>query len=80
MMRYCFAHHGSLGFVISQDGEIRAMTRVGARLIIWENLEVLSVTEPVVKKGRTPVSQVRRRAELTQLRKHPLALLRIHLI
>ena len=27
MMRYCFAHSGSLGFVISQDGEIRAMTR-----------------------------------------------------
>src|SRR6266566_7911629 len=52
MMRYCFAHPGSLGFVISQDGEIRAMTRVGAQLIIWENIEVLSVMEPTIRKRR----------------------------
>ena len=51
-MRYCFAHPGSLGFVISQDGEIRAMTRVGAQLIIWENIEVLSVMEPTIRKRR----------------------------
>lgn len=42
MMRYCNAHASSVGFVISQDGEIRAMTRVGSRLVMWENLQVLS--------------------------------------
>jgi len=41
MMRFCFAHPGSIGFVISQDGEIRAMTRVKDRLVMWENLKVL---------------------------------------
>ncbi len=45
MMRYCFAHPKSVGFVISQDGEIRAMTRVGRRLIMWENLKVLSYVD-----------------------------------
>jgi hypothetical protein len=49
MMRYCFANPKSVGFVISQDGEIRAMTRVGGRLIMWENLKVLSYLE----MGRT---------------------------
>lgn len=41
MMRYCFAHPGSLGFVVSQDGDIRAITRVGTKLVMWENLKVL---------------------------------------
>lgn len=41
MMRYCFTHPGSVGFVISQDGDIRALTRVGKRLVMWENPKVL---------------------------------------
>lgn len=45
MMRYCFAHPKSLGFVISQDGEIRAMARVRNRLVMWENLKVLGFME-----------------------------------
>jgi hypothetical protein len=44
MMRYCFAYPGSVGFVISQDGEIRVMTRVKQSVIIWENLKVLNFT------------------------------------
>ncbi len=52
MMRYCFANPKSLGFVISQDGEIRAMTRVGSRLIMWENLKVLSYLEMSPSKRR----------------------------
>ena len=46
MMRYCYSHPNSLGFVISQDGEIRAMMRVRGKLIMWENLEVFSFFEP----------------------------------
>jgi hypothetical protein len=38
MMRYCYAVPGSVGFVISQDGEIRAMTRVGDDLVFWDSI------------------------------------------
>lgn len=40
MMRYCSEHRGSVGFVISQDGDIRAITKVGKRLIMWEHLQL----------------------------------------
>ncbi len=40
MMRYCWSHPGALGFVISQNGDIRATMRVGDRLILWENINV----------------------------------------
>jgi hypothetical protein len=40
MMRYCFSVPGSLGLVISQDGDVRAMTRVRSRLVIWDNLRL----------------------------------------
>jgi len=41
MFRYCNAHADSLGFVVSQDGLIRAVKKVGDRLIMWENVQVL---------------------------------------
>jgi hypothetical protein len=50
MMRYCFAHPRSTGFVISQDGEIRAITRVKTRLVMWENLRVLQFFDDTFKK------------------------------
>jgi hypothetical protein len=40
MMRHCFEKSGTIGFVVSQDGEVRAMTRIGDRLIMWENINV----------------------------------------
>jgi hypothetical protein len=40
MMRFCYSHQGSVGFVVSQDGDIRAITRVGAKLILWEDVKV----------------------------------------
>jgi hypothetical protein len=40
MIRYCFEMPESLGFVVSQDGDIRAMTRIGDRLVLWENVNV----------------------------------------
>jgi hypothetical protein len=45
MMRYCMAHPESVGFVVSQDGDIRAVKRVGRRLVMWENVEVHSIHE-----------------------------------
>ena len=40
MMRYCQEHQGTLGLVVSQDGDIQAMTRIGERLVVWENIDV----------------------------------------
>ncbi|MBI3839077.1 MAG: hypothetical protein HY288_14245 [Planctomycetia bacterium] len=57
MMRYCFDNVGSLGFVVSQDGDIRAMTRIADMLVLWENIDVqlafkpLSATVPGQQSG-----------------------------
>jgi hypothetical protein len=40
MLRYCEANEGALGFVISQDGDIRATMRHRGRLVLWENINV----------------------------------------
>jgi hypothetical protein len=40
MMRYCAQEPGSLGFVISEDGEVRAFTSVNSRLVMWENIKL----------------------------------------
>ncbi len=40
MMRYCYETPGTLGFVVSQDSDIRAMMRIGDKLVLWENINV----------------------------------------
>lgn len=40
MLRYCHEYDGALGFVISQDGDIRATMKVDDRLILWENINL----------------------------------------
>ena len=40
MMRYCYHNPGSIGFVVSQDGEVRVITMVGEALVIWENIKL----------------------------------------
>ena len=40
MMRYCYRYPGSVGFVISQDGDVRVMTRVNDSLVIWEDIKL----------------------------------------
>jgi hypothetical protein len=57
MMRYCMAHRNSVGFVVSQDGEIRAFTRVKERLIMWENLQVLLLWDQDFKRLAPPVKK-----------------------
>lgn len=47
MMRYCYDKPGSLGFVVSQDGDIRAMTRIADMLVLWENIDVQLAYRPV---------------------------------
>jgi hypothetical protein len=53
MMRFCFAHPGSLGFVVSQDGDIRVITRVRGKLIMWENPKVLDFTRSYSPESST---------------------------
>lgn len=40
MMRYCSTNPKSIGFVISQDGDVRVMTKVHEQLVMWENLRL----------------------------------------
>lgn len=53
MMRYCAHIPGSVGFVISQDGDVRVITKVGDRLVIWENIALQNYFK----------SRIRRRAK-----------------
>lgn len=39
MIAYCWNHPGSLGLVISQDGDIRAFSKTDDKLIMWENIK-----------------------------------------
>lgn len=40
MFSYCYKHPESLGFVVSQDGEIRAIKNVAGEVMMWENIKV----------------------------------------
>jgi hypothetical protein len=55
MMRYCYKVPGSIGFVISHDGVIRAITRVVDHLIVWENIRVMATGETeIIGEQETP--------------------------
>lgn len=62
MMRYCDSNEDALGFVISQDGDIRATMKVNGRLILWENINIQIGlrTEGTVEQleNRTPMSSL----------------------
>jgi hypothetical protein len=40
MFSYCHKHPDSIGFLVSQDGEIRAVKSVEGKLVMWENIKV----------------------------------------
>jgi hypothetical protein len=40
MFSFCWKNPESLGFVVSQDGDIRVIARVVDKLIMWENIKV----------------------------------------
>jgi hypothetical protein len=45
MMRYCAKHPGSVGFVVSQDGAVRAMTSIESRLVVWRNVSLQNIRQ-----------------------------------
>lgn len=40
MMRYCWRFPGSVGFVVSQDGTVRALTRRDDQLLLWDTIHL----------------------------------------
>lgn len=40
MLRYCNANADSVGLVVSQDGNVRAVTRVEKGVFLWENVQI----------------------------------------
>lgn len=51
MLRYCWSHPGSVGFVVSQDGDLRAMTKVGEAVVLWDDIK-LRVEFDFVREAR----------------------------
>lgn len=51
MIAYCWNHPTSLGLVISQDGEIRAFSKIEDKLIMWENIKT---QQYLTRKPRQP--------------------------
>lgn len=49
MMRYCMAHPGAVGLVVSQDGDVRVMTKVDARVIVWDNVLLMTSHEKMTR-------------------------------
>jgi hypothetical protein len=60
MFRYCHAHRGAVGFVVSQDGDIRAITKIADRTIMWEDLNLYN-HEPEAFGRRAVRSATRKR-------------------
>jgi hypothetical protein len=40
MMRFCTLYPESVGFVVSQDGPVRAIKKVGAKLVMWDDIQL----------------------------------------
>ena len=43
MIRYCASHPDSIGFVVSQDGDVRAITHSDGRVVLWDNIRIQSL-------------------------------------
>jgi len=43
MLRYCAANPNSVGFVVSQDGDVRSITYTGNRVVLWDNVRIQSI-------------------------------------
>lgn len=40
MMRYCAANPSSVGFVVSQDGDVRAITSIESKVVLWDDVSL----------------------------------------
>lgn len=46
VMRFCWANPGSVGFVSSHDGELRIVTRLNDKLVMWERVDLRQFWSP----------------------------------
>ncbi len=53
MFRYCWASPNCVGIVVSQDGDVRVITRDADRIVLWENVRV-DRSKPVARVHRRP--------------------------
>lgn len=40
MLRYCAANVDSVGFIVSQDGNVRAATQHNGKTVLWDNIQI----------------------------------------
>lgn len=40
MLRYCSANPDSVGFIVSQDGDVRAAAQHAGKTILWDNVQI----------------------------------------
>jgi hypothetical protein len=52
MIRYCASNEDSVGFVVSQDGDVRAITAVKNHVVVWENVRIHSIYNSRVQLTR----------------------------
>ena len=52
MIRQCACDPDSVGFVISQDGDVRAITRIGNAVLIWDNIRLQRLVNAKAIKSR----------------------------
>jgi hypothetical protein len=43
MLRYCAADSNSVGFIVSQDGDVRAVTQKENMVLLWDNIRIQSL-------------------------------------
>lgn len=49
MLRYCSEDESSVGFIVSNDGPVRAISRSGKRVYFWDNVQ-LTLTKPLKER------------------------------
>jgi hypothetical protein len=51
MLRYCGVHENAIGFVVSQDGDVRTITKVEDAVLLWDRTRLQSVRTPRTSKS-----------------------------
>ena len=59
MISFCYANEGAIGFVASQDGDIRAFTRVEEKLIMWDSINTHKYVKTAPGLRRMPPSKLK---------------------
>jgi hypothetical protein len=54
MIRYCGFNPSAVGFVVSQDGGIKAVTKVADSVLVWDKVRIHSLRTPMFSKHRQP--------------------------